>query len=111
MQLCLRYKNMSNQDITNLNAVAAGILPSPTFNVGLNGLNVSGLGEIGFTGTVTITNQKGEIVGSGLYNSLGRYSFNLTKPQLNGEKLFATLTDGNGNTPTLARVTDIKYTK
>ena len=88
---------MSNQDITNLNAVAAGILPSPTFNVGLNGLNVSGLGEIGFTGTVTITNQKGEIVGSGLYNSLGRYSFNLTKPQLNGEKLFATLTDGNGN--------------
>ena len=97
MQLCLRYKNMSNQDITNLNAVAAGILPSPTFNVGLNGLNVSGLGEIGFTGTVTITNQKGEIVGSGLYNSLGRYSFNLTKPQLNGEKLFATLTDGNGN--------------
>ena len=97
MQLCLRYKNMSNQDITNLNAVTASILPSPTFNVGLNGLNVSGLGEIGFTGTVTITNQKGEIVGSGLYNSLGRYSFNLTKPQLNGEKLFATLTDGNGN--------------
>ena len=88
---------MSNQDITNLNAVTASILPSPTFNVGLNGLNVSGLGEIGFTGTVTITNQKGEIVGSGLYNSLGRYSFNLTKPQLNGEKLFATLTDGNGN--------------
>ena len=87
---------MSNQDITNLNAVAASILPSPNFSVGLNGLSVSGQGASGITGTVTITNEKGEIVGSGPY-VLGRYAFNLSKPFLNGEKLFATLTDGQGN--------------
>ena len=87
---------MSNQDITNLNVVTTSILPSPTFNIGLNGLSVFGQGAIGIMGTVTITNDKGEILGVGVY-SAGRYSFSLSKPLLNGEKLFATLTDGQGN--------------
>ena len=92
---------MSNQ---NLNTLAT--LPSPAFQVGANGMAVTGTAS---PGTVTFTNEKGEILGQAKVDAFGRVNGLLSPPQLNGQKVFAVLTDASGNTslPSLSYAPDI----
>lgn len=57
---------------------------------------MSGEAEAG--STITIKDPSGNVVGEGKADSDGKFSIDLTAPQLSGEQLTVTATDNAGNT-------------
>ncbi|WP_218728441.1 Ig-like domain-containing protein, partial [Pseudomonas sp. D1HM] len=69
---------------------------APTdLSVSPDGATVFGKGEAGTT--VTIKDAQGNTVGTGTVGSDGNFAVGLKPPQVNGETLDVTLTDGSGN--------------
>ncbi|EAN9841450.1 BapA prefix-like domain-containing protein [Salmonella enterica] len=64
--------------------------------ISADGKTVSGEAETG--STITIKDPSGHIVGEGKADSDGKFSIDLTAPQLGGEQLTVTATDDAGNT-------------
>ncbi|EJD2344577.1 BapA prefix-like domain-containing protein, partial [Salmonella enterica] len=64
--------------------------------ISADGKTVSGEAEAG--STITIKDPSGHIVGEGKADSDGKFSIDLTAPQLSGEQLTVTATDDAGNT-------------
>ncbi|EDV0262168.1 BapA prefix-like domain-containing protein [Salmonella enterica subsp. salamae] len=64
--------------------------------ISADGKTVSGEAEAG--STITIKDPSGNIVGEGKTDSDGKFSIDLTAPQLSGEQLTVTATDDAGNT-------------
>ncbi|MEM0570017.1 BapA/Bap/LapF family large adhesin [Salmonella enterica] len=64
--------------------------------ISADGKTVSGEAEAG--STITIKDPSGNIVGEGKADSDGKFSIDLTAPQLSGEQLTVTATDDAGNT-------------
>ncbi|EKB9455013.1 BapA prefix-like domain-containing protein [Salmonella enterica] len=64
--------------------------------ISADGKTVSGEAEAG--STITIKDPSGHIVGEGKADSDGKFSIDLTAPQLGGEQLTVTATDDAGNT-------------
>lgn len=64
--------------------------------ISAGGKTVSGEAEAG--STITIKDPSGNIVGEGKTDSDGKFSIDLTAPQLSGEQLTVTATDDAGNT-------------
>ncbi|MBO1531904.1 Ig-like domain-containing protein [Psychrobacter sp. F1192] len=61
-----------------------------------DGSSVTGKGEAGTS--VEITDQNGEVIGEGVVDENGDFEVELMPPQVDGEEIEATLTDGAGNT-------------
>ena len=88
--------------------VVAGDITAPAaptdLAVSLNGLALTGKGEVG--SIVTVKNAAGVQIGTGIVGLDGSFSAVLTSPQKNGETLNVTLTDKAGNvsvaTPVIA---------
>lgn len=64
--------------------------------ISADGKTVSGEAEAG--STITIKDPSGNVVGEGKADSDGKFSIDLTAPQLSGEQLTVTATDDAGNT-------------
>lgn len=64
--------------------------------ISADGKTVSGEAEAG--STITIKDPSGNVVGEGKADSDGKFSIDLTAPQLSGERLTVTATDDAGNT-------------
>lgn len=64
--------------------------------ISADGKTVSGEAEAG--STITIKDPSGNVVGEGKADSDGKFSIDLTAPQLSGEQLTVTATDNAGNT-------------
>ncbi|ECE4763267.1 BapA prefix-like domain-containing protein [Salmonella enterica] len=64
--------------------------------ISADGKTVSGQAEAG--STITIKDPSGNVVGEGKADSDGKFSIDLTAPQLSGEQLTVTATDDAGNT-------------
>ncbi|BBH44398.1 BapA/Bap/LapF family large adhesin [Pseudomonas sp. KU43P] len=78
-------------------ASAIDLLVSP------DGLHLSGRGEAG--ATVTIRDAAGNVIGTGKVGADGTFNVPLSTPQVNGEHLGVTLTDGAGNSSQPSTVT------
>ncbi|WP_236237748.1 BapA/Bap/LapF family large adhesin [Pseudomonas faucium] len=63
--------------------------------VSADGLRITGRGEAG--STVTVRDAAGNVIGTGTVGADGTFNVPLSTPQLNGENLGVTLTDGAGN--------------
>ncbi|CRN06907.1 hypothetical protein PYEL_27300 [Pseudomonas sp. URMO17WK12:I11] len=78
--------------------VAADITPpaNPVIAaLSTNGLVLTGTGEAG--ATVTVRSAGNAVLGTGQVNAAGEFSINLNAPQLNGQVLNVSQTDGAGN--------------
>ncbi|EEN3312768.1 BapA prefix-like domain-containing protein [Salmonella enterica] len=64
--------------------------------ISADGKTVSGQAEAG--STITIKDPSGNVVGEGKADSDGKFSIDLTAPQISGEQLTVTATDDAGNT-------------
>ncbi len=64
--------------------------------ISADGKTVSGEAEAG--STITIKDPSGNVVGEGKADSDGKFSIDLTAPQISGEQLTVTATDDAGNT-------------
>ncbi|UZJ57669.1 Ig-like domain-containing protein [Pseudomonas sp. KU26590] len=71
--------------------------------VSVDGLTVSGTGEIG--STVQIKSTGGAVLGTGTVGATGLFSVTLAPAQINGETLLVSLTDIKGNLSVAANVT------
>lgn len=76
---------------------------APTAIVSADGASVSGSGEAG--ARVLITDAAGDVLGAATVAVDGSYTAVLTTPQINGEPLLATQTDGGGNVSPATAVT------
>ncbi|MFP3848163.1 BapA/Bap/LapF family large adhesin [Pseudomonas sp. W5-01] len=87
-------------------AIAPDLTPpaAPTaLLVSVDGLTVSGTGEIG--STVQIKSTGGAVLGTGTVGATGIFSVTLAPAQINGETLLVSLTDIKGNLSVVANVT------
>ncbi|MFP3926100.1 BapA/Bap/LapF family large adhesin [Pseudomonas sp. W5-36] len=87
-------------------AIAPDLTPpaAPTaLLVSVDGLTVSGTGEVG--STVQIKSTGGAVIGTGTVGATGIFSVTLAPAQINGETLLVSLTDIKGNLSVVANVT------
>ena len=87
-------------------AIAPDLTPpaAPTaLLVSVDGLSVSGTGEVG--STVQIKSTGGAVLGTGTVGATGIFNVTLAPPQINGETLLVSLTDIKGNLSVVANVT------
>jgi VCBS repeat-containing protein len=68
---------------------------APTAIVAADGASVSGTGQIG--ATVTVTAPGGVVIGTATVDGSGNYTAMLSSPEVNGETLHVTQTDGDGD--------------
>ncbi|HCN64920.1 MAG TPA: surface adhesion protein [Pseudomonas sp.] len=104
--------SVTQTDVADNVSVAAPVVAGDTtapaaptdLAVSLNGLALTGKGEVG--SIVTVKNAAGVQIGTGIVGLDGSFSAVLTSPQKNGETLNVTLTDKAGNvsvaTPVIA---------
>ncbi|MFJ3075450.1 BapA/Bap/LapF family large adhesin [Pseudomonas sp. NPDC087029] len=71
--------------------------------VSADGLRITGRGEAG--STVTVRDAAGNVIGTGTVGADGTFNVPLSTPQLNGENLGVTLTDGAGNSSQVGVIT------
>ncbi|MEN4750874.1 BapA/Bap/LapF family large adhesin [Pseudomonas sp. Ps21-P2] len=94
----------------NVSVAASAIAPDLTppaapgaLLVSVDGLTVSGTGEVG--STVQIKSTGGAVLGTGTVGATGLFSVTLAPAQINGETLLVSLTDIKGNLSVVANVT------
>lgn len=85
----------NNPDSSNPVDTTPPLAPSELL-ISADGKTVSGQAEAG--STITIKDPSGNVVGEGKTDSNGKFSIDLTTPQLSGEQLTVTATDDAGNT-------------
>ncbi|EAW9075485.1 biofilm-associated protein BapA, partial [Salmonella enterica] len=85
----------NNPDSSNPVDTTPPLAPSELL-ISADGKMVSGQAEAG--STITIKDPSGNVVGEGKTDSNGKFSIDLTTPQLSGEQLTVTATDDAGNT-------------
>src|SRR5471032_3034659 len=86
-----------NQSLPGVVIVGGATVPgAPTdLSLSADGLTLSGKGQAGHT--ITIKNDKGDVVGSGTVAADGTFDIPLTSAHIKGETLFVRLTDLAGN--------------
>ena len=103
--------SVTQTDVAGNVSVAAPVVAGDTtapaaptdLAVSLNGLALTGKGEVG--SIVTVKNAAGVQIGTGIVGLDGSFSAVLTSPQKNGETLNVTLTDKAGNVSVAGDVT------